>query len=111
EGKAGFSKIFFQSIFSNETITQRNLTIFTMTLLIIALNIYVYTKLNKNLKSKYKYYSITLYIFELIYLVYMLFVYLFLFNPEETMALSSFERYFGTIGLAFIMYHILIWLE
>ena len=42
EGKEGFTNSYFKSIFTRSTITERNLTIFAATLLIMAINIYVY---------------------------------------------------------------------
>ena len=112
DGKEEFTSKYVTSIFNRATITERNLTIVTATLLIIAINIYVYMKMkDKVIKKKYRYYSIMLYVFEVLYLVYMLFVYLFLFNDEETIAFSSFERYFGTVFLAIIMFHMWIGLE
>lgn len=110
-GKEGFSNEFFNSIFTKNTITEKNLTILTTTILILAINLLVYSRLDENIKKKYKYYSISLYIFEILYIIYMLFVYLFLFNIEETNAFSSYERYFGTIALGMLLYHILIGLE
>ena len=111
-GKDGFTSKYIESIFDRTTITERNLTIITSTLLIISINIYVYKKMkDETIKKKYKYYSIMLYIFGFLYLIYMLFVYLFLFNDEETMAFSSFERYFGTIFLGLVMFHIWIGIE
>lgn len=112
EGKEGFTNSYFKSIFTRSTITERNLTIFAATLLIMAINIYVYNKIDKEeTRKEYKYYSIALYIFEIVYLIYMLFIYLFLFNVEETMAFSSFERYFGTIFLGIIVFHISVGIE
>ena len=109
DGKRGFTTRYLNSIFFRTTITERQLTISTATLLIITLNLFVYKNIKE--KKKYKYYSVALYAFQLIYLIYMLFLYLFLFNEEETLAFSSFERYFGTIFLATIMFHIFIGIE
>lgn len=112
EDKNGFTKKYIISIFNRTTISERNLTIVTATLLIISINIYVYIKIkDEAIKKKYRYYSIMLYVFEILYLIYMLFVYLFLFNVEETIAFSSFERYFGTIFLGIMIFHVLVGLE
>lgn len=104
--KQGIRKLYEQSIISREKITERNLTVITTTLLLLAINIYIYNKIKQ--KNKYRYFSICLCILEIIYLIYMMFIYLFLFNTEEAMAMSSFERYIGTIFLGMLLFHIMV---
>ena len=111
EGKEGFVREFLKSIFIKEDITERNLSIVTSTIILLAINIYIYIYLEKDKKNRYKYYSICLYIFEILYIIYMILVYLFLFNIEETRIFSSYERYYGTIFIGILMFHILIGIE
>ena len=97
---------YIERIIEDDTITERNLTVITATLLILAINVYVYMYIEKDNKKRYLCYSICLYVFELIYLGYMLLTYLFLFNSGEAWGFASFDRYYGTIFLGMLLFHV-----
>ena len=102
---------YIERIIEDDTITERNLTVITATLLILAINVYVYMYIEKDNKKRYLCYSICLYVFELIYLGYMLLTYLFLFNSGEAWGFASFDRYYGTIFLGMLLFHVWVGLK
>ena len=109
--REGIVNKYIERIITKDTITEKNLTVLTSTIFILVINVYIYIKIGSENKKKYLYYSIGLYILEFIYITYMLLAYLFLFNSGESTGFASFDRYYGTIFLGMLLFHVLIGIE
>lgn len=106
-------KNFIKSIFVERTvISERNLTVFSVGLLLLCFNIYVLNKIdNIELRKRYKTLNICLFIECIIYLIALLVMYLFLFTEFEASYLSSYDRYISSILLGMVATNIFIFLE
>ena len=88
---------FIQNIFLSEKITSRQFTVFSVTLLLICLQIYV----TKRIKEReIMYYEIAMLISIPIWLIGLLLMYVTIFDMHEAIYLTCFERYVSTILLA-----------
>lgn len=100
-------KKYVNTIFTKNIITEKNITLFSILLIIMACSIYMV----KKLEGKYKYYSIMLMISSLIYMIMLLFTYLFVIPRDESSQIVCFDRYIGTILLGISMFYSYILLE
>ena len=98
---------FVTAIFLNQSITDKNLTVFVTTLIIICTGFFVSKRLNENNK-KGNFYLIAMIISIIIYMISMYFTYARLFEPLEADILSCFDRYSSTILLANVFFQLLI---
>ena len=109
EGLRGqITKSFWQSIFTNETITDKGLTVFGVFLVLVAL--FICTK--KSVKNEnYNYYGKSFIIATILYLIGTWIIYITIFDIGEAITLSSFDRYTALILLSFTMFLINVLIE
>ena len=107
EGLRGqITKSFWQSIFTNETITDKGLTVFGVFLVLVAL--FICTK--KSVKNE-NYYGKSFIIATILYLIGTWIIYITIFDIGEAITLSSFDRYTALILLSFTMFLINVLIE
>ena len=109
EGLRGqITKSFWQSIFTNETITDKGLTVFGVFLVLVAL--FICTK--KSVKNEnYNYYGKSFIIATILYLIGTWIIYITIFDVGEAVTLTSFDRYTSVILLALTMFLINVLIE
>ena len=100
---------FFNAIFTNQCITDKNLTIFISYLLLICCTIFTIKKCNK--KASVKFYLIIMLIIIPIYLMFLLMTYLAIFDFWEAEQLAALDRYVSIIILSNLLLQFLIVLE
>ena len=99
---------FIQNIFIGHEITEKGFTVFSVILIFIAWYFIIKFKIGNN---KYKFYTISMLLVTLIYLISILIIYITIFDFDEAMVQASFFRYISTIFLSFVMFQVFILIE
>lgn len=105
---AEIGRKFLKTTFLEQCITDKKLTAFSMTLILICTNMYIIKNNNKKDNSNLKYYSIAMLISIPIYLLMQFITYISIFDEIEAKNLDCFDRYSSTIFLAISVFQILV---
>ena len=103
EYKENVIQIFIHEIYTGtQKITVQNLSALVIFVMYVTYSIFLYKKCKNNIKSKHMLKSSILLIIVTIvgYIFGMLYAYIYLFREDETMILSSFNRYISCVLLA-----------
>ena len=92
---------FFTSLFTNEKITTKNLTVFGVFLILVSLFLAT-KKVVKN--ENYNYYGLSYIFTTIIYLIGTWIIYITIFDLDEAVNLSSFDRYTSVILLSYLTF-------
>ena len=104
--KIEIGKKFIKTIFLDQCITDKKITTFVITLILICSNMYI-IKDGKR-KSSLKYYSVAMIFSIFIYIIMQFITYVSIFDASEAENLDCFDRYISTIFLATAIYQILV---
>lgn len=102
------AKTFIFSVFLKQTITERNLTVFSVILIFICMQAYTIKKVNK---KEYNYYSFAILISIPLYLTSLLITYATIFEMIEAQQLTCFNRYVSTILLAYVVFQMFVLMQ
>lgn len=104
-----YTKKYINALFTKDVITSKQFTAFGSVILLFAYSISIYqTRKNKQEKKNYKYTLIAIIISTLIFLIGLLWMYLTIFEREETRIFASYSRYISTILLTWTLVNTLI---
>lgn len=108
EYQSQIAKDFTLSVFLKQTITERNLTVFSVILIFICMQVYTVKKINA---KGYKYYAWAMLISIPLYLIILLITYATIFETIEAQQLTCFDRYTSTILLAYSIFQMLVLMQ
>lgn len=99
---------FKKSFFETADITTRQLTLFTVILILIIYSCYTYSIVDIKDKKKYKYFIIAHSLGIIIFMLGLLWMYLTLFIEEEATILACYWRYTSTVMISWTMFNNII---
>ena len=97
---------YIKAIFESQSITEKRMTVFTITLALICINMYLNKQTNEKNKTE-QYYQTSMLVSIAIYILFLYISYTKIFKPDEAEILSCFERYASTILLANAIFQML----
>lgn len=106
EQREEIAKIVINGFIYKKAITYREFTVLIMFLILICTNFIVLKKAKEENDKEYRYYSTAMLISIPIYMIFVLYTYTMLFNYEEAILITSFDRYCSTILLANAMFQL-----
>lgn len=108
EQQESILKAFVKSVFFTECITDKKITVFICTLVIICCNFYILNKIKEKSISNYRYYFIWLIISIPIFLIGLVLSYIAIFTNDEAQFIVCLDRYTSTIWIANMMFQMLV---
>ena len=98
-------------LYSSNIVTEKGLTVLSAILVILAINILIFRNLPKENREKYKKFAIYMFICTILYYIFLLYMYLTIFDVSEATTLTSLGRYSMTILLADVVFNFYILYE
>ena len=103
DNKIVIIKNFIKTIFENEIVTERGVTVVSSILILISIDLIIYKNIKENKRKIYKKEFIVIKMITLFYILVLLYMYLTIFSFDEAFTLTSIGRYMETIMLANII--------
>lgn len=98
-------------LYTSNIVTEKGLTVLSVVLVILAINILIFRNLPKKNREKYKKFAIYMFVCSILYYIILLYMYLTIFDVSEATTLTSLGRYSMTILLADIVFNFYILYE
>lgn len=98
-------------LYTSNIVTEKGLTVLSVVLVILAINILIFRNLPKENREKYKKFAIYMFVCTILYYIILLYMYLTIFDVSEATTLTSLGRYSMTILLADVVFNFYILYE